>query len=258
MVLKRQNRHPTIKQVTDMKTRRTIALILAAVLVFALAACGNASKNTAAGGTQNSANTTANTDPADSSTITVPVEGQTGSDGSASENFESQTNDPATEDTGTRILVVYFSATGTTKGVAERIAKMTHADIYEIVPVQPYTKEDLNYNDKSTRATKEQNDPAARPAIGSADISLDDYTTVFIGYPIWWGDAPRIMSTFVESHDFDGKVVIPFCTSGSSGIGNSGSDLAAKAGSGKWLDGARFAGSVTDEKLKEWISGQLQ
>ena len=257
MVLKRQNRHPTIKQVTDMKTRRTIALILAAVLVFALAACGNAANNTAAGGTQNSANTPADTSSADSTT-TVPVEGQTGSDGNASENYESQTFDPAQEDTGTSVLVVFFSATGTTKGIAERIAKIAHADIYEIVPAQPYTKDDLNYNDKSTRATKEQNDPAARPAIGSADISLDGYTTVFIGYPIWWGDAPRIMSTFVESHDFDGKTVIPFCTSGSSGIGKSGSNLAALAGKGKWQEGARFAGSVTDEKLKEWISGQLQ
>ena len=247
-----------------MKTKRTIALILAAVLVFAFAACGTASSNTSAGGTQNTANTTADTSSADNSTITVPVEGQTGSDGSASENFESQTSDPASSQTSESTpasndtIVVYFSATGTTKGVAERIAKMTHADIYEIVPAQPYTKEDLNYNDKSTRATKEQNDPAARPAIGSADILLDNYTTVFIGYPIWWGDAPRIMSTFVESHDFDGKVVIPFCTSGSSGIGKSGSNLAALAGKGTWQDGARFAGSVTDEKLKEWVSDQLQ
>ena len=244
-----------------MKLNRAISFILAAVLVFALAACGNAAKNTAAGGTQNTANTPADTSSADSSTITVPVEGQTGSDGSASENFESQTSDLASSrdyeptPVSNDAVVVYFSATGNTRNVAERIAKMAHADIYEIVPAQPYTKEDLNYNDKSTRATKEQNDPSARPAIGSADISLDNYTTVFIGYPIWWGDAPRIMSTFVESHDFSHKLVIPFCTSGSSGIGKSASNLAALAGKGKWQDGARFAGNVSDEKLKEWISG---
>ncbi len=150
-------------------------------------------------------------------------------------------------------LVVYFSATGTTRSVAEKIAALTGADLAEIVPEQPYTKEDLNYNDRTTRASAEQNTPDARPEI-SGDISLDSYTTVFLGYPIWWGQAPRILSTFVESHDFTGITVIPFCTSGSSDIGGSDDTLAEQAGNGTWLQGRRFPGSISEEALKEWIA----
>ena len=151
------------------------------------------------------------------------------------------------------VLVAVFSATGTTKGVAEKIAKLTGADFYEIIPAEPYTSEDLNYSDSDSRATKEQNDKSARPAIGSEDISLEGYKTVYIGYPIWWGQAPRIMSTFVESHDFDGVTVIPFCTSGSSDIGASDDALAEQSGSGNWLQGKRFSGEVSDDELKEWV-----
>ena len=123
------------------------------------------------------------------------------------------------EENGSTVLVVYFSATGTTRGVAERIAALTGADLLEIIPAQPYTTEDLNYNDRSTRASAEQNTPDARPEIAN-DISLEGYTTVYLGYPIWWGQAPRIMSTFVESHDFTGITVnwrvfiqeVPLCT----------------------------------------------
>lgn len=114
-------------------------------------------------------------------------------------------------------LVIVFSCTGTTKGVAEKIAALTGAELVDLVPAQPYTAEDLNYNDRSTRATVEQNTPEARPEIAS-DISLDGVTTLYLGYPIWWGQAPRIMSTFVESHDFTGITVVPFCTSGGSGL----------------------------------------
>ena len=151
-----------------------------------------------------------------------------------------------------KTLVVYFSATGTTKGVAERIARLTDADIREIVPAVPYTADDLNYNDRSTRASAEQNDANVRPEIAE-DISLDGYTTVCLGYPIWWGQAPRIMSTFVEGHDFTGITVIPFCTSGSSDIGQSDDTLASQAGSGNWLQGKRFSGGVSDDALREWI-----
>ena len=152
-----------------------------------------------------------------------------------------------------KTLVLYFSATGTTKGVAERIARLTDADIREIVPAVPYTADDLNYNDRSTRASAEQNDATARPEIAE-DISLDGYTTIYLGYPIWWGQAPRIMSTFVEGHDFTGITVIPFCTSGSSDIGQSDDTLAAQAGSGNWLQGKRFSGGVSDDALREWIA----
>ena len=145
--------------------------------------------------------------------------------------------------------------TGTTRGVAEKIAAITGADIYEIKAAQEYISEDLNYNDSETRATVEQKDPTVRPEIGSDPVSLDGYTTVYIGYPIWWGEEPRIMDTFVESCNFDGKTVIPFCTSGSSSIGNSGKNLAANAGSGNWLDGQRFSGGTTEDELRGWIEG---
>ena len=152
-------------------------------------------------------------------------------------------------------LVVYFSCTGTTKNIAEKIAEITDADLYEIVPAQPYTDEDLNYRDSSTRATQEQHTPDARPEIGGEDIDLEGYTTLYLGYPIWWGDAPRIMSTFVESHDFTGITVIPFCTSGGSGIKRSDDDLAAKAGTGIWLDGTRHSGDTSVDALKAWVDG---
>ena len=152
-------------------------------------------------------------------------------------------------------LVCYFSCTGTTKGVAERLASATGADLYEIVPAQPYTEEDLNYNDRSTRATWEQDNPETRPEIGGQDIDLSGYTTIYLGYPIWWGEEPRILCTFVESHDFTDKTVIPFCTSGSSGIGRSGDDLAKLAGTGNWLKGARHNGSISENDLLAWVNG---
>ena len=152
-------------------------------------------------------------------------------------------------------LVVYFSCTGTTKGVAEKLAKVTGADLYEIVPAVPYTDEDLNYSDRSTRATSEQDHPDTRPEIGGEDIDLAGYNTVYIGYPIWWGEEPRILCTFVEAHDFTGMAVIPFCTSGGSGIGRSGRDLAELAGTGTWLDGARHSGSISEDELLAWLNG---
>jgi len=152
-------------------------------------------------------------------------------------------------------LVAYFSCTGTTRGVAEKLANVTGADLYEIVPAVPYTAEDLNYNDRSTRATSEQDHPETRPEIGGEDVDLTGYNTIFIGYPIWWGEEPRILCTFVESHDFTDKTVIPFCTSGGSGIGRSGKDLAQLAGTGTWLDGARHSESISENELQAWVDG---
>lgn len=155
-----------------------------------------------------------------------------------------------------KTLVLYFSATGTTKGVAEKIASVSGADLYEIVPKDPYTDADLNYSDSSTRATMEQNDPDARPEFEPIEIDIDNtYSTVFLGYPIWWGQEPRIMDTFVESYDLSDITVIPFCTSGSSGIGSSGKSLSEKAGSGRWLEGNRFSGTVTEDEIRNWIAG---
>ena len=150
-------------------------------------------------------------------------------------------------------LVVYFSATGNTKGVAEQIAAAADADLYEIVPAQPYSEDDLNWHDDSGRATVEQNDKSVRPVIGSETINLDGYDTVFIGYPIWWGQEPRIMDTFVESYDFTDKTVIPFCTSGSSDIDVSAADLKALAPDANWKEGKCFAADSSKEEITNWI-----
>ncbi|MBO6193610.1 MAG: flavodoxin [Clostridiales bacterium] len=158
-----------------------------------------------------------------------------------------------TED-GSDVLVVVFSQTGHTMGIAQMIAEIEDADLYEIVPAVPYTDEDLNYNDSSSRATAEQNDPSVRPEIGSDPIEISGYTRIYIGYPIWWGQEPRIMDTFAESYDFADATVIPFCTSGSSGIGQSGSNLAAAAGSGNWIEGMRFPSDASEDDVRAWIN----
>ena len=123
--------------------------------------------------------------------------------------------------------------------------------MYEIRAAQEYTDADLNWNDPNSCSTMEQNDASVRPEIGSDAISFDGYTTVYIGYPIWWGEEPRIMDTFVESCSFDGITMIPFCTSSSSGIGRSGQNLADNAGSGTWLDGKRFGAGASEDEMLE-------
>ena len=165
---------------------------------------------------------------------------------------ETETADSASH---SDVLVAYFSATGTTKSVAEKIAAVTGGDLYEILAAEPYSDEDLNYNDSSSRSTKEQNDKSVRPEIGSEELSLEGYTTLYLGFPIWWGEEPRILDTFVETYSFDGITVIPFCTSGGSGIGRSGSNMEELAGSGTWLEGERFSGSVSEEELQTWVIG---
>ena len=158
-------------------------------------------------------------------------------------------------DSGKDTLVVYFSVTGNTRGVAKKIANITGADVYEIEAAEEYTDEDIDYDNSDSRTTREQNDSSARPEIGSDTISLEGYKTIYIGYPIWWGQEPRIMDTFVESYDFDGITMIPFCTSGSSDIGESGQNLADNAGSGNWLEGMRFDGSASEDEIRTWIDG---
>ncbi len=153
------------------------------------------------------------------------------------------------------ILVAYFSATNTTAGVAKNIAESLNADLYEITPETPYTSEDLNYNDDNSRSTIEMNDPDSRPAVSGSVENMEQYDIVFIGYPIWWGEAPRILSTFVESYDFSDKTVVPFCTSGGSGIGSSASNLEKLTSGAEWLPGMRFSGSASRDSAAEWING---
>ncbi len=221
--------------------RKLMAACLLLAFVLVGAGCGSASARTAFAPTPTEASEKL---PEDTS---VSVQE---SETAKQMGFEKMEVENAVQNT---VLVVCFSATGTTRGIAERIAAFAGADLAEIVPAQPYTAEDLNYNERSTRATAEQNTPDARPEIAN-EISLDGYSTVYLGYPIWWGQAPRIMSTFVESHDFTGMTVIPFCTSGSSDIGQSDDTLAGQAGSGNWLQGRRFPAAVSDNELQAWIS----
>lgn len=149
-------------------------------------------------------------------------------------------------------VVVYFSAeVGATRTVAEQIAKITGSDILEIKPKVAYTKADLNWRDSNSRTTKECHSLATvRPEMAAA-LDISSYDTVYIGYPIWWGEAPNILYTFVESADFSGKTVYPFCTSGSSGIGGSARNLARKA-KGEWKGGKRFTRSVSEAQVKDW------
>ncbi len=153
-----------------------------------------------------------------------------------------------------KILVVYFSNTGNTENIAESIVSAMGADVYEIEAAEPYTDEDLNYNDSSTRATVEQDDPTARPAIGNLPESIDEYDTIYLGYPIWWGQAPKIIYTFLESYDFTGKTIIPFCTSGGSSIGSSDDNLHSAASGANWIDGRRFSGSASSSEVSDWAA----
>lgn len=154
-----------------------------------------------------------------------------------------------------KVLVAYFSATNTTKGVAKRLANGIGADLYEIVPEVPYTSADLNYNNSDSRANREMNDPNARPAISGSVENMEQYDIVFIGYPIWWGQAPKIMCTFMESYDFSGKTIVPFCTSGSSSIGSSATNLEPLTKGAVWLPGIRFSGSASQNTIMEWVNG---
>ena len=157
-----------------------------------------------------------------------------------------------------KTLVVYFSATGTTEGVAQTIANTVGADLFEVVPSDPYTSDDLNWTNNDSRVSREHNDEGLRAvALESTDVDgWDDYDTVFIGYPIWWGIAAWPMSSFVAVNDFTGKTVIPFCTSTSSGIGQSGELLAELvADAGTWLDGQRFSCGSSEADIASWVNG---
>lgn len=154
-----------------------------------------------------------------------------------------------------KILVAYFSATGNTKTLAERAAKALGADLYEIKPEQPYTSQDLNYNDETTRATVEQKDDKARPALADKNAKISDYETIVLAYPIWWAQAPRIMDTFVESYDFTNKKITAICTSGGSDIGSS-ADYLKELTNGKadWKQGRLFSPQASEKEIKDWYA----
>lgn len=153
-----------------------------------------------------------------------------------------------------RVLVAYFSATGTTKAVAEQMGEILGADLFEIIPVEEYSSEDLNYNDDNCRANQEQQDAAFRPEIAETVENIEDYDVIFVGHPIWWGEEPRIIDTFLESYDFSGKTMVDFCTSGGSGISGSERNLQEICSEAEWLPGRRFSGGADEEEIREWIA----
>lgn len=159
------------------------------------------------------------------------------------------------KDDKSKVLVVYYSATGSTKAVAETIAKTTGGDLFELVPTKPYSDDDLDWTDKNSRVSKENKDTSLRDVeleYNSVD-DFESYDTIFIGYPIWWGIAAWPVNSFVQLNDFKGKTVIPFCTSTSSGIGDSGKLLEEQAGSGKWQEGKRFSSGASSDEVEQWV-----
>ena len=151
------------------------------------------------------------------------------------------------------ILVAYFSASGVTAQAARRIAEAVGADVFEIEPAQPYTAADLNWNDSSSRSSVEMNDESCRPAIAGAVANMDAYDIVFVGFPIWWYVEPRIVDTFLESYDFSGKTMIPFATSGGSGIGRAEKSVREHCPAGTW----RRGGLVTADSADAWAQGAI-
>lgn len=151
-------------------------------------------------------------------------------------------------------IVVYFSVTGNTEEAAGYIADSIGADIYEITPAEEYTSDDLNWNDHESRVSVEHENPDSRPEIAGELPDLSGYDTIFLGYPIWWGEAPNIVRTFMESVDISGKTVVPFCTSSSSGLGSSAETLQQFAPEADWAEGHRFSSNVDEADVEEWIN----
>ena len=206
--------------------KKLFSLLLAAAMLLTLAACG-----------------TANT----GGTVDEPK------NNTAADTADPAPDDTTPESTGGKVLVAYFSATGHTRTIAEHLQTALDADLYEIVPQEPYTADDLDYNTDGCRANREQNDDAARPAISGSVEDMAGYDVVFIGYPIWWGQAPKIVYTFLESYDFSGKTIVSFCTSGCSGMGGEDILKAACSKETKWLPGKRLSSRESAVSVQKWV-----
>ena len=215
--------------------KRLFSCLLAGAMALSLAACGGNDSGATDGQTQEQA-----APPAD-----------TGADTAAPETSGEET----TAESG-NVLVAYYSATGNTENIANYIAQATGGDLFEITPAEPYTSDDLNWSDENSRVSREYADESLRDVeLTTTEVeNWDTYDTVFIGYPIWWGIAAWPVDGFVEANDFTGKTVIPFCTSSSSGLGESGDLLAELAGTGDWQEGERFRSSTDESDVADWVS----
>ena len=219
-----------------MKIKRILSVAATFVMALGLfTGCGVASTDTTTTTANN--NTTAVQDTVKST--------------AASDSTTAQT----TPSSGKKTLVVYYSATGSTKTVAQTIAENADADIFEISPVNPYSNDDLNWTNNNSRVSKEHNDESLRNVelTKVTPDNWDSYDTVLIGYPIWWGIAAWPVDTFVKGNDFTGKTVIPFCTSTSSGLGDSGTRLQKLAGTGNWQAGQRFSSGASASEVSKWV-----
>ena len=203
-----------------------------------------------------------NSEEASSTTqeVETTVEAETEAESSLTAAEETTSEEASAEEESTegaegKTLVVYFSATGNTERVAEMIAETTGGDLFELEPADPYTDEDLNYNDENSRVSQEYADESLRNVelVAATMEGFDEYENVFVGYPVWWGIAAWPVNTFIEVNDFTGKTVIPFCTSASSGLGESGELLAELAGTGDWLEGMRFRSGASEEDVVAWV-----
>ena len=226
--------------------KRLLSCVLAGSVALALAACCQQSAGGSSAGNQ-STDQSADQSREEASSPAAQSTAGSGADTSGTESGAGSGS----------VLVVYYSATGNTETVAGYIAQATGGDIFEITPVQPYTDDDLNWSDSDSRVTREHEDESLRDVeLTTTQVeNWDSYDTVFLGYPIWWGIAAWPVDGFVEANDFTGKTVIPFCTSSSSGLGQSGELLAELAGTGDWLEGQRFRSGVSQEDVSEWVDG---
>ena len=227
-----------------MKKRGLLLLTACMMTVGILAGCSSNSEE--ASSTTQEVETTVEAETEAESSSTAAEE-------TASE--EASAEEVSTEEAEGKTLVVYFSATGNTERVAEMIAEATGGDLFELELSDPYTDEDLNYNDENSRVSQEYADESLRNVelVAATMEGFDEYENVFVGYPVWWGIAAWPVNTFIEANDFTGKTVIPFCTSASSGLGESGELLAELAGTGDWLEGMRFRSGASEEDVVAWV-----
>lgn len=234
--------------------KKLIALLLGIIMIFSLAACAGTTPDTPSGTTpSNGSQITNGTNDTKNPDSTTSGEDST----TGTTDTTDSTDTPDTPAAGGKTLVVYFSGSGNTKRVAEDIAAATGGTLFELVPVTPYTSADLSWTTAGSRVNREHDDESLRDItlVTTTPENFDEYDTVFIGYPIWWGIAAWPVNNFVKDNDFAGKTVIPFATSASSGMGQSGSLLAEMAGTGNWQEGHRFSSGASKSTVEEWVNG---